>query len=112
MLIGISAAKPQSQVVQYLCDVKGFKVLTMEALEAGALAERVVVEVSSEIDAELVRWSNGVVVHLDRMESGAGLLLSPLGRDVEDLEVLAFDDVEACQLVSEVVGSMLESTAA
>lgn len=111
MLIGISAAKQQSTVVQYLA-AQGFKVLTMEALEAGALAERVVVEVSSEIDAELVRWSNGVVVHLDRMESGAGLLLSPLGRNVEDLEILAFEDVEACQLVSEVVGSMLESTAA
>lgn len=111
MLIGISAAKQQITVVQYLCAVHGFKSLTVEALEAGAgLPERAVVVLRSEEDAELVRWGGGVVVHIDRLEAGAGLQVSPLARDESDLEVLAFDDSEACRLVRDVVA--LEAVAA
>ena len=118
MLIGISAAKQQIIVVQYLCAVHGFKSLTVEALEAAAvLPERAVVVLSNEADAELVRWGGGLVVHVYYMHLPTGreqgMLtmgttcnpLPPLGsyNQPEDICILAEDSSEACNLISDVV---------
>lgn len=112
MLFAISAASHQAEAtgVRYLCDTQGFEAVTIEQMETGAgLPRRAVVTVASDDDAELVRWCNGVVLHIDQPEAGAGLFRSSrIARDAEDYEIMAEGMPEIGGLLMRSLGAIVQ----